>query len=165
MENQFKIVAIQSTVGGYCTFFLTDTTDINQLKKIIKIVDSSSELILSTLIPLFLAQSIIILDLFPKSSIINRVEKTDYHDGLNDNVFDGDYHISRIATQRNSDGVEHLEVVIATSGGEVQNYNVYDPLLQKIFQAVFLIPNYPRIHIEIDGGNIYTVRLGAKYVE
>lgn len=80
--------------------------------------------------------------------------------------YPNEYVVSRIATQRNRSGDDHLEVTLAQSGGSEVAHNVFDPSLQLLLIAAFetnwLHRQLSRIHVTFDKEEIVAVRLGAK---
>ena len=71
-------------------------------------------------------------------------------------IFDGDYEVTRIATQRKPNGTdEHLEVFLKKfDEKEEKTYNVYDTFLQQLLIAAFSAkayispPNVPRVDVQ-----------------
>jgi hypothetical protein len=128
-------------------------------------VVSSSLLILEALLPALIsgAQPVEV-ELVPGTIVINRV--TPFAPGPGPAVvFDGEYTVSRIATQRKPDGSdEHLEVFLKKKGSQEEKaYNVFDPFLQQILIAAFgMRANPPLILVAVyfDGDEIATVSLG-----
>ena len=112
----------------------------------------------------------VVVDLVPNKSEIHRVNP--FARGLGVNVqFEGEYLVSRIATQRKDDGSEeHLEVFLKQkSSGEEKAYNVFDPFLQCILVAGFGVAMPPpldaSIDVTFDNEQIRTVTLGLRDIK
>jgi hypothetical protein len=128
---------------------------------------SSSPLIQNTLLPALLSGAAVKIILQENSNnVIHRVEPFALGH-VTKVVFDGDYYVSRIATQRKKDGTdEHLEVFLKKIGDKSETaYNVYNPLLQQLLIAAFSGSHGPvplRVDVKFDGKNIVTATLGEK---
>ena len=129
-------------------------------------VVSSSILILETLLPALASDAKPVeVELAPGTIVINRV--TPFAIGNGPEVpFEGEYTVSRIATQRKPNGSdEHLEVFLKKKGSQDEKAcNVYDPVLQCILIAAFGVPTSPPVttwvDVKFDGEEIATVTLG-----
>jgi hypothetical protein len=131
------ILAIRATAGQPTTFLVlpkgqtqTDT------------FFSKSPLIASTLVPALLSGSNNFnIDLVKGSKEIQRVEAYALGDKVipDPNKFPGKFFISRIATQKKSDGTdEHLEVFLKAPGGsDEKQFNVFDPAVQQVLIGAF----------------------------
>jgi hypothetical protein len=82
--------------------------------------------------------------------------------------FQGEYYVSRIATQRNeSTKVDHLEVFIKKDGDKFETQkNVFHPLVQQVLVDAFAAgkrqPLPPKVDIKFINEEIATVTLGEK---
>jgi hypothetical protein len=158
-----RIVAIGASVGGPSVFVIEDATE-----KVIH-TRSSRAVIQRALLPVLLTGAHPVnVELEPGSSVIKRVDAFALPTTPGPVAFDGDYVVSRIATQRQLDGTgEHLEVFLKKNNVETA-YNVYDPLLQQLLIAAFEGARIRPLHVDVqfDGPNntdIATVHLGKKF--
>jgi len=151
------VVAISATAGGPTTFVFAGK-EAGEPDRVV----SSSLLIQSTLLPALLTGAKpVVVDLLPKSNVIRRV--TPFAPGNGPTIrFEGDYLVSRIATQRKTDGTdEHLEVFLKKAGGDEEKaHNVSDRFLQQMLIAAFRKDGL--VDVQFDGGDIATVTLGQK---
>jgi hypothetical protein len=158
-EDETRVVAITATRGGPSAFVIDSG---NSRERVV----SSSILVLETLLPALLSGSKPVkTELVPGTIVINRV--TPFALGKGPEVpFEGEYTVSRIATQRKPDGTdEHLEVFLKKKGSDEEKaYNVSDPFLQHILIAAFGVgrngPTAPRVDVHFAGEDIATVTLG-----
>jgi hypothetical protein len=159
-RNKTRVVAITATRGGPSAFAIDSG---NRIERVV----SSSVLILETLLPALLSgASPVNVELVLDTIVINRV--TPFALGNGPEVpLEGEYTVSRIATQRKPDGTdEHLEAFLKKNDPEEKAYNVYDPFLQHILIAAFGIGRngtiVPRVDVKFDGDEIVTVTLGGR---
>jgi hypothetical protein len=153
-----QVASITAVAGGPSTFALTGGgTGEN-------VVSSYSQVVQRALVSAFLTNASVLVELVPGSNVIKRVDP--FEPGRNRRgPPGGDYVVSRIGTQRNASGDEHLEVFLIKNRDPERAFNVYDPLLQQLFHAVFGAdrqpPEFGELYVELDGAEIATVRLGA----
>jgi len=151
----YSVKAITATVGGPSTFALSKETP--------NLVLSSSSLVQRLLLDAFFTGASVTVDLVPGSNIVRRV--LPFEAGKNPGLLPpGKYRVSRLATQQMSNGLdEHLEAFLIKEQDTEKAYNVYDQLLQQVLEAAFChaikFP-VPVLHVEFDGNDIATLRLG-----
>jgi hypothetical protein len=90
--------------------------------------------------------------------------------GTSNFALQGEYYVSRIATQRNAiTKTDHLEVFVKKGNGKEEPYNVYNLLMQQVLVAAFAAskgPIRPMIDIRLaDAQTIRTVTLGQKLLK
>jgi hypothetical protein len=154
---------ISATAGKPTTFVVT----LKDSSKVVKAV-SSSLLIEDVLLPALLSGAKVEVEVVPDTHEIKRVDPFAPGKGPVPGMFDGEYLVSRIATQRKDDGTgEHLEAFVKKVGSkEEKAYNVYDPSLQHVLIAALQPENNKdvRVDLKFDGEEIVTVTLGQKLI-
>jgi hypothetical protein len=163
-EDDPQVVTISATAGGPTTFVIAPKDPSGRQR-----VVSTSLLIQRTLVPALVTGSRPVnVDLVPGSNVIRRVQAF----GLGKLIpnYQGEYEVSRIATQRKPDGTDHLEVFLSKVGGQEETaYNVNDPFLQQLLIAAFRKPDTTGtaervpVDVQFDGAEIATVTLGEKF--
>jgi hypothetical protein len=156
------VTAVSATLGGPTTFLVAVKGAAARQQ-----VVSSSLLIQNVLLPALLSGATEVgLELVPGSNVIRRVDPFAPGAGAKADQFEGGFVVSRIATQRKTDGTgEHLEVFVKKDGSDDEKaYNVFDPSLQQVLLAAFrgYGKKALRVDLKFDGDDIVTVTLGAK---
>jgi hypothetical protein len=154
MTDPMKVFAIEAAVHNGSAFVLRKDNDL-------RVVASASEVIQRALIDAFLTRAEVKVETVGKTWI-KRVEPFAAGTG-GAIVSPGPYVVSRLATQRGADGMDHLEAFLMKQGdAKDQAYNIYDPLLQQIFTAAFLRlqPTNLGLYVEFDGDEVVAVRIG-----
>src|SRR5262245_54861332 len=95
-----------------------------------------SPVIQRALLSAFLTRAAIEIDLVDRSKEIRRVKA--FGPGREQTPqFPGPDRVNRIATQRNANGGDHLEVFLIQGHGRENQFNVSDPLLQQLLTTAF----------------------------
>jgi len=97
---------------------------------------SSSALIQRVLLSAFLAHARVEIDLVDDSRAIKRAHPFD-PERTGPAPSGGPDRVSRIATQRNQDGEDHLEVFLIRGQNPEQAFNVFDESLQQLLTTAF----------------------------
>jgi hypothetical protein len=96
---------------------------------------SSRPLIQKVLLSAFFKEAKVEIDLVENSDEIKRVHPFD--PGNPRPGPGGPDRVTRIATQRNIDGNDHLEIFLVRGEDPVQAFNVFDPLLQQLLTSAY----------------------------
>lgn len=157
--DTFVVRGISATVE-YPSTFLLGRYDAEPIS-----VTSRSALIQRVLLEAFFTGAEVPIEFVQDSTLIKRVEP--FYAGQNaPPPYPRKYRVSRLATQKGSDGSdEHLEAFLLKNGDEFDKaYNVYDQLLQQVLEAAFGRVYPPEdfvLDVEFDGEEIKSVALGA----
>lgn len=153
------VVGATAVVGGPVTFVVIRDNPTERERWL-----SSSRLVEAALLPALLSGSPVSVEMVAGSAVINRVLA--YPKGKQTPLpYPHDYRVSRIATQRSSDGLEeHLEVFLRKGDGPEKAYNVWDPLIQTMLLAAFGAsadpPEVVFVGVVIEGEDIVSVTIG-----
>ena len=97
---------------------------------------TSSLVIQRALLSAFLTRAAVVIDLVDGTKEIRRVKA--FEPGREQTPqFPGPDRVNRIATQRNVDGEDHLEVFLIQGQGREEQVNVFDPLLAQLLTTAF----------------------------
>jgi hypothetical protein len=155
------VYTISAIAGGPTTFVVTLKDSPTRVQAV-----SSSLIIEDALLPALLSGAKVNVDLVPGLHVIQRVNAFAPGKGPAPGAFDGDYVVSRIATQRKADGTgEHLEAFVKKDGSDDEKqYNVYDPFVQHILIAAVQPEGTEprRVDLRFDDKDIVAVTLGQK---
>ena len=125
-------------------------------------VFSSSTVIDRALLSAFLTEAQVVVEVVDGTEEIKRVEP--FEPGKGPHLRPAEpYRVERIATQRNADGVDHLEVFLAREQSPLGAFNVADPLLQQLFATAFDATRSnqgPELDVTLKGTEIERARLG-----
>ncbi len=124
---------------------------------------TSSTLVQRALLSAFFKRAKVEIDLVDNSNEIKRVHPFD--PGNPQPGPAGPDRVTRIATQRNSDGSDHLEVFLVHGEDAERAFNVFDPLLQQLFASAYDAGRGDqgpmlRVALSEDEGTIEAAQLG-----
>src|SRR5262245_2345171 len=125
-------------------------------------VSSWSVVIDRALLSAFLTEAQVVVELVDGTQEIKRVQPFEPGKGPSLRPA-GPYRVERIATQRNAEGLDHLEVFLAKDQSPLGAFNVTDPLLQQLFTTAFDATRSdrgPKLDVTLSGTEVESARLG-----
>jgi hypothetical protein len=153
-----RVLSITAVLGEPATYVLEDKAGLRT------VAVSSSLLIQRLLLAAYLTGADVTVELVPGSAVIKRINAFEAGGGLN-SFPRYEYSVSRVATQRNvgSDD-ERLEVFLVKDKKPEVAYNIYDPLLQQVFEAAFAkvspVPVRLRVEFTAKPVDVVVVQMG-----
>jgi len=160
MEDARIVVAVEAFRRGGINIVLAD----NGSRSVYR---STSRVIQETAISACLSAAKVVIETEGKTDVVKRIDPFS-SENQPSKYLQGKFVVSRVATQRVAEGHDHLEVFLADSekpDGPDTAFNVFDPLLQRMFLSVFqwrISPGAQRIPINVvfDGKSLVGVKIG-----
>jgi len=159
MGSHLRVMAIEAVAGGEAKFVVSDGSPAR------RVFTSTSEVVEAVVLGAFLTGAELELETQGGTAVVKRV--LPIAPGSPSPGYPiGGYSLRRIATQRDPNGSDHLEVFVTTGVGSQETaYNVFDSLLQQLFVAVFHRLQVPTelgiaLKLLLDGDRLVGVRLG-----
>ena len=159
MTNVVSVLAIETVAGKGSTFRVIDQ-DGKRHEYI-----STSAAVQAALLAAFVTDSPVSLVIDSGPFEITRVEAFTSTGGYPRNL-EGRYRVDRIATQRDSSGVDHLEVfLVDRRQGTERTFNILDPLLIQLLSTAFAFTGEPPdleplpVNATIEGTEMVSARI------
>jgi len=160
MADAFRVVTVEAFVGGASEFVVSQPSSDSL------ILSSTSLVVQEALLGAFLTEGLVKVELEGTTTVIRRVNLFEAGPGR---LFPpSTLRVSRVATQRGPSGLDHLEVCLVSGDNpEETQYNVYDPMLQRLLMAAFQHRSLPGfgtipIFVRAEGEKLVSVRLGEQ---
>ncbi len=146
MAPTCRVLAIRAAAGGHATIVVEEEDQKNQKNELV--LSSTSAVVQRVVLGAFLVGGSVVLEPEAGTSFVRRVDP--FKAGNGPPPYASAFLVSRVATQRGPDGVDHLEVFLRKENNPNETaFNVYDPLFQQLLMAALEYRRGPTLSLDI----------------